>query len=156
MSVNSEPVYYQLLSAAGTALSAPSGLNLGGDLVNATPDDTSERQMWELVVDPTHPEGDFLRVAMRNKYTGFVAAAPVGDNTWGGDSAGVRPRQCTARSTVDLRGRGRCGLGDSSSWPPKPKSQRDGRRGDWQRSRHRGVSGGREPVEIWTAVRTPH
>jgi hypothetical protein len=29
------------------------------------------------------PEGDFLRVAMRNKYTGFVAAAPVGDNTWG-------------------------------------------------------------------------
>jgi hypothetical protein len=64
MSVNSEPVYYQLLSGAGTALSAPSGLNPGGDLVNATPDDTSERQMWELVVEPTHPEGDFLRAAM--------------------------------------------------------------------------------------------
>jgi hypothetical protein len=85
MPVNSEPIYYQLLSGQTTpltALSAPTGPNPGGDLVNATPDDQSERQLWELVVTLT-PVADEFRVAMRNKYTGFVAAAPIGDNTLG-------------------------------------------------------------------------
>jgi hypothetical protein len=93
MSANSEPVYYQLLSGQITpltALSAPPGPNPGGDLVNAAPDDQSDRQLWELVVNLTHTEDEFL-VAIRNKYTGFVAAAPVGDNTWGVTQEGVDP-----------------------------------------------------------------
>jgi hypothetical protein len=93
MPVNSEPVYYQLLSGQITpltALSAPPGPNPGGDLVNATPDDQSDRQLWELVINLTNPEGEF-QVAMRNKYTGFVAAAPVSDNTWGVTQDGVDP-----------------------------------------------------------------
>ena len=91
MPVNSEPVYYQILSGDTTpltALSAPLGPNPGGDLVNAAPDDQSDRQQWELVVSLVDGEGEF-RVAMRNKYTGFVAAAPVGDNTWGVTQEGV-------------------------------------------------------------------
>jgi len=89
MPVNSEPTYYQLLLGDNikeqVALSAPSGPNPGGDLVNATPDETSDRQLWELVVWllSGHEGDDGLRVAMRNKYTGFVAVAPVGDNTLG-------------------------------------------------------------------------
>jgi hypothetical protein len=93
MPVNSEPIYYQLLSGQTTpltALSAPTGPNPGGDLVNATPDDQSERQLWELVVTLT-PVADEFRVAMRNKYTGFVAAAPIGDNTWGVTQEGFYP-----------------------------------------------------------------
>ena len=83
MPVNSEPVYYQLLLQGGSpALSAPLGPNPGGDLVNATPDRTSDRQLWELVVSLTKEANEFW-VAMRNKYTGFVAAAPVDDNTSG-------------------------------------------------------------------------
>ncbi len=85
MPVNSEPVYYQILSGDTTpltALSAPPGPNPGGDLVNAAPDDQSDRQQWELVVTLVQDTSEF-RVALRNKYTGFVAAAPVGDNTWG-------------------------------------------------------------------------
>jgi hypothetical protein len=73
-----------------TALSAPQGANPGGDLVNATPDDQSDRQLWELVVNLTNPGDEFL-VAMRNKHTGFVAAAPVGDNTWGVTQEGADP-----------------------------------------------------------------
>lgn len=93
MPVNSEPIYYQLLSGQDTpltALSAPTGPNPGGDLVNATPDDQSDRQLWELVVTLT-PAADEFRVAMRNKSTGFVAAAPVGDNTWGVTQEGFYP-----------------------------------------------------------------
>jgi hypothetical protein len=93
MPVNSEAVYYRLLSGQITpltALSAPPGPNPGGDLVNATVDDQSDRQLWELVVNLTNNEGEF-QVAMRNKHTGFVAAAPVGDNTWGVTQQGVDP-----------------------------------------------------------------
>lgn len=82
---NSEPIYYQILSGQDpplTALSAPPGPNPGGDLVNAAPDDQSDRQQWELVVTLVQDTSEF-RVALRNKSTGFVAAAPVGDNTWG-------------------------------------------------------------------------
>jgi hypothetical protein len=85
MPVSSEPVYYQILSGQDpplTALSAPPGPNPGGDLVNAAPDDQSDRQQWELVVSLAADTSEF-RVALRNKHTGFVAAAPVGDNTWG-------------------------------------------------------------------------
>ena len=144
MPVNSEPVYYQLLSEQfdGTliALSAPPGPNPGGDLVNATPDDTSERQLWELVVSLlSGPQGDDgPRFAMRNKFTGFVAAAPVGDNTWGVTQEGFGlgdPALLWTFAPAD-----RFGLGDASGWPPKPKSQRQ--RGDWQRSRHWGRGAG--------------
>lgn len=85
MSVNSEPIYYQILSGQDpplTALSAPPGPNPGGDLVNAAPDDQSDLQQWELVVSLA-PNASEFRVALRNKHTGFVAAAPVGDDTWG-------------------------------------------------------------------------
>ena len=34
---------------------------------------------------------DEFRVAIRNKSTGFVAAAPVGDNTWGVTQEGFDP-----------------------------------------------------------------
>ena len=82
---NSEPIYYQILSGQDpplTALSAPPGPNPGGNLVNAAPDDQSDRQQWELVVSLAPYTSEF-RVALVNKHTGFVAAAPVGDNTWG-------------------------------------------------------------------------
>jgi hypothetical protein len=85
MSGNSESIYYQILSGQDpplTALSAPPGPNPGGDLVNAAPDDQSDLQQWELVVILA-PNASEFRVALRNKHTGFVAAAPVGDNTWG-------------------------------------------------------------------------
>ena len=85
MSGNSESIYYQILSGQDppvTALSAPQGANPGGDLVNAAPDDQSDRQQWELVVSLA-PDSSEFRVALRNKHTGFVAAAPVGDSTWG-------------------------------------------------------------------------
>jgi hypothetical protein len=90
---NSEPIYYQILSGQDpplTALSAPPGPNPGGDLVNATPDDQSDRQQWELVVSLA-PNASEFRVALRNKHTGFVAAAPVGDNTWGVTQEGGGP-----------------------------------------------------------------
>ena len=93
MSANSEPVYYQILSGQDpplTALSAPPGPNPGGDLVNAAPDDQSDRQQWELVVSLA-PDTSEFRVALVNKHTGFVAAAPVGDNTWGVTQEGADP-----------------------------------------------------------------
>jgi hypothetical protein len=93
MSGNSESIYYQILSGQDpplTALSAPPGPNPGGDLVNAAPDDQSDLQQWELVVILA-PNASEFRVALRNKHTGFVAAAPVGDNTWGVTQQGVDP-----------------------------------------------------------------
>ena len=63
-----------------TALSAPPGPNPGGDLVNAAPDDQSDLQQWELVVSLVPITSEFW-VTPRNKHTGFVAAAPVGDNS---------------------------------------------------------------------------
>jgi len=93
MAANYEPVYYQLLSGevgASSALSAPPGPNPGGNLVNAALDDSNDRQLWELVANLVGWPDEF-RVAIRNKATGFVAAAPVGDNTWGVTQEGFDP-----------------------------------------------------------------
>jgi hypothetical protein len=159
MTANSEPVYYQLLSGESTALSAPPGPNPGGDLVNATPDDTSELQLWELVVNLISPagEGDSLRVAMRNKYTGFAAAAPLGDNTWGVTQQGFDPDNSSPALLWTF-----VSAGDfAQAWAIRPagrENQNLNAMGDAEIGSEVGIRGwsGGQPLEVWSAVRVAH
>lgn len=153
MPVNSEPVYYQLLSEQfdGTliALSAPPGPNPGGDLVNATPDDTSERQLWELVVSLlSGPQGDDgPRFAMRNKFTGFVAAAPVGDNTWGVTQEGFGLGDPALLWTF--------APADNLGWAIRPAGRpNQNLSGNAEIGSEVGIGAG-EPVPVWQAVGAP-
>lgn len=154
--VNPEPVYYQLRSGDNTALSAPEG-NPGGNLVNATPDQTltDGHQLWELLVDLTSFEGDFLRVVMRNKRTGFVAVAPPGSNTSGVGQQVFDPDDDWSSGQMWTF------VHSGDGWAIRPANREDqnlNAMGDAKIGSLIGIWswGGGQPVEVWSAQRAKH